>query len=262
MKKFFAGLFRCRRTAEDNESQPEYPADILPKKEDFLAADDEGLKKFRKATYEMLRKYGRSVRATRQEFQKILRSTKKELQKSLDSQRLEIQGTHKLAVNQLNQTRASIDSLNVQVVALREYVDDKQTELRKYQEGFNWVVTKDLCNRIIMCIDDVARMRSREGITRAHKADLEAVEQILVFALDSCGVEQFEPPVNVPFSKYRQDAEAVQPNETTTVPEEADTIARVVLPGYRIYISEDQSRLARPAKVNVRILKQEEQNNE
>jgi len=261
MRRILARYFRFKQPVGHDHPRQDHADTATPTDADLFDPSEKSLVKFRKAIHDLLKKYAQEVRSTRRDIQSLFNKLSSEVSARLESHKIELQGTHNSSVKQLMAAKDSIDAINGQVTALRQYVADQQGELRRYQDGFNWVITKDFCNRIIGCIDDMAKMSVKEGISDAHKEDLSAAMQQLVYALDGCGVQQFSPPVDADHREHRSYAEIVA-TEPASDPEQAGTIARIVAPGYTLYISDNQSRIIRPAKVVVRDMVKKEKANE
>ena len=80
---------------------------------------------------------------------------------------------------------------------------------------------------------------------------MEDIRDELVFALESSGIEQFEPDLEAPFKGLEKYAEAVRGRVETDNAELAGTIAKVVRPGYQYLISEDDVKIVRCAQVQL-----------
>jgi len=104
---------------------------------------------------------------------------------------------------------------------------------------------------VIRCIDNL------EGrLAELPKADgagkpLEEVRDELLFALESSGVEQFQPEINSEFQGQEKLAEALKEKQPARKPEQAGKIAKVIRPGYRYVIDDDNYRIVRTAQVKL-----------
>jgi molecular chaperone GrpE (heat shock protein) len=146
---------------------------------------------------------------------------------------------------------STLKDLSKQVSAIREYAANQQDRLRKLQDGYDWNIIKTFCLRIIRCIDNlecrIERMLEQDGDT----TDLEEVRDELVFALESSGVEQFEPKINSEYRGQEKYAEAVKEKKKSEVPEQKGKIEKIIRPGYQCFIDEENVRIVRPAQVRL-----------
>ena len=146
---------------------------------------------------------------------------------------------------------STLKDLSKQVSAIREYAANQQDRLRKLQDGYDWNIIKSFCLRIIRCIDNlecrIERMIEQDGDT----TDLEEVRDELVFALESSGVEQFNPEVNSEYRGQEKYAEAVKEKKKSKDPEQKGKIEKIIRPGYQCFIDEENVRIVRPAQVRL-----------
>ena len=73
----------------------------------------------------------------------------------------------------------------------------------------------------------------------------------LVFALESSGVEQFEPAINAHYKGMEKIAEAVREKEHTEHAGLSGKIAKMVRPGYRYVLNDDDVKIVRAAQVKL-----------
>ena len=81
--------------------------------------------------------------------------------------------------------------------------------------------------------------------------DLQEVRDELVFALESSGVEQFEPELNSNYSGQQKYVEAVKDRQACDEPELKGKIAKVLRPGYQYAIDDDNVKIVRAAQVKL-----------
>ena len=146
---------------------------------------------------------------------------------------------------------STLKDLSKQVSAIREYAANQQDRLRKLQDGYDWNIIKTFCLRIIRCIDNlecrIERILEQDG----DATDLEEVRDELVFALESSGVEQFEPEINSEYRGQEKYAEAVKEKKKSEDPEQKGKIEKIIRPGYQCFIDEENVRIVRPAQVRL-----------
>ncbi|NOQ23611.1 MAG: nucleotide exchange factor GrpE [Candidatus Aegiribacteria sp.] len=172
------------------------------------------------------------------------------LQTELEKQKLDILAALRSAGDCAKRSDNSAADILSQVSSLRDYLAKQQNMVKRFQDGYDWTVLKNFCQRIIRCIDDIEkRTNSLKEATDAHRQDLEMIYDQLVFALDGSGIEQFKPEVDTPYSGQEKIAEVVGKDPCEKgVPGD---ISQVVNPGYLYYISDEHQKLIRPAKVKL-----------
>ncbi len=141
--------------------------------------------------------------------------------------------------------------INEQISAIREYTAYQQDRLKKLQDGYDWNIIRTFCLRIIRCIDNLdSRIgsMSEEDVRATHLGE---VRDELIFALESSGVEQFEPQMNSEYRGQEKSAEAVKEKEECGDPSQTGRIATVIRPGYQYFINEDNTKVVRPAQVKL-----------
>ncbi len=146
---------------------------------------------------------------------------------------------------------SAINELTQQVSAIREYAACQQDRLEKLQDGYDWNIIRTFCLRVIRCIDNLESRISRIGEEDAKAIHLEEVRDELIFALESSGIEQFEPEINSKYRGQEKYAEAVKDKQQSDNPEQAGEIATVIRPGYQYFINEGNIKVVRPAQVKL-----------
>jgi len=145
----------------------------------------------------------------------------------------------------------TLKELTEQVSAIREYAASQQHRVEKLQDGYDWGIIRTFCLRVIRCVDNLeGRLADlpREDGAISH---LEEIKDELLFALESSGVEQFRPDVNSEFHGQEKTAEALKDKQPAKKPEQVGKIARVIRPGYRYLIDDENYRVVRMAQVKV-----------
>ena len=79
--------------------------------------------------------------------------------------------------------------------------------------------------------------------------ELEDVRDELVFALESRGVEQFEPELKSSYRGMEKRVEAIHDRVETKDTKLTGKIARIVKPGYQYVVSEDDAKVVRCSQV-------------
>ncbi len=145
----------------------------------------------------------------------------------------------------------TLTELTQQVAAIREYASHQQDRVKKLQEGYDLNIIKNFCLRIIRCIDNLEGCISRQPEQDSETIHLKEVRDELLFALESSGVEQFEPEMNSDYRGQERHAEAIKEKEHCDDPSLAGKIAEVIKPGYQYFIDEENIKVVRPAMVKL-----------
>jgi len=146
---------------------------------------------------------------------------------------------------------SAINELTQQVSAIREYAACQQDRLEKLQDGYDWNIIRTFCLRVIRCIDNLESRISRFSEDDAKAVHLEEVRDELIFALESSGIEQYEPETNSQYRGQEKYAEAVKDKQQSDNPKKAGSIAKVIRPGYQYFINEGNVKVVRPAQVKL-----------
>jgi len=159
-----------------------------------------------------------------------------------------VQQTTLEASEPLNNT---LNVLTEQVAAIREYACQQQDRVEKLQDGYDWNIIRTFCLRVIRCIDNLESRISQLSEQGVETTQIEEVRDELLFALDSSGVEQFEPAINSDYHGQEKYAEAVKEKQHSDDPNMKGKIAKVIRPGYRYFINEDNVKVVRTAQVKL-----------
>ncbi len=145
----------------------------------------------------------------------------------------------------------TLKDLTQQVSAIREYAANQQNRLEKLQDGYDWTIIKTFCLRIIRCIDNIEKRIEQLTEEDAQVTHLDEVKDELVFALESSGIEQFEPKVNTYYRGQEKIAEAIKEKTLSDDPNKKGKIEKVLKPGYQFYIDDNNVKIVRPAQVRI-----------
>ncbi len=146
---------------------------------------------------------------------------------------------------------STLKDLAQQVSAIREYASCQQERVEKLQDGYDWNIIKTFCLRIIRCIDNLENRISRLSSKGAKTEHLEDIKDELVFALESSGIEQFEPEINSVYRGQEKHAEAVKDKQHCDESKQKGRIAKVIRPGYQYFINEENIKIVRTAQVKL-----------
>lgn len=146
---------------------------------------------------------------------------------------------------------STLQNLAQQVSAIREYASCQQERVEKLQDGYDWNIIKTFCLRIIRCIDNLENRIGRLADKGTETKYLEDIRDELVFALESSGIEQYQPEINSDYRGQEKYAEAVKEKEHTDNPKQKGKIAQVIRPGYQYFINEENTKIVRTAQVKL-----------
>ena len=144
-----------------------------------------------------------------------------------------------------------LSDLSEQMSAIREFAAEQQNQVKKLQDGYDWMLIKRFCLRIIRCVDNIEdRMRQLQKDNQDISA-LKDIRDEILFALESSGLEQFEPEVGLEYRGLERYAEAIKEKENNSEPEKSGRIAEVVRPGYQYLINDEEVKIVRCAQVKL-----------
>jgi len=146
---------------------------------------------------------------------------------------------------------STLKDLAQQVSAIREYASCQQERVEKLQDGYDWNIIKTFCLRMIRCIDNLENRIGRLSGKGAKTEYLEDIRDELVFALESSGIEQYEPEINSDYRGQEKYAEAVKEKEHCENSSQKGKIAKVIRPGYQYFINEENIKIVRSAQVKL-----------
>jgi molecular chaperone GrpE (heat shock protein) len=145
----------------------------------------------------------------------------------------------------------TLKDLSQQVSAIRQYTAYQQDRLEKLQDGYDWNIVRTFCLRIIRCIDNLENRICQMDKQDTNATYLEEVRDELIFALESSGIEQFQPEINSDYRGQEKFAEAVKDKQDCDDPNQRGKIARIIRPGYQYFINEENIKVVRPAQVKL-----------
>jgi len=174
-----------------------------------------------------------------------------DLQKQIAEFKQMAQSVQQVTREQSNPLGNTLKELTQQVSAIREYAASQQDRVEKLQDGYDWGIIRTFCLRVIRCIDNLEGRLANLSKGDGALSHLEEIKDELLFALESSGVEQFQPELNSEFHGQEKLAEALKEKQPAKKPEQAGRIARVIRPGYRYLIDDDNYRIVRTAQVKL-----------
>jgi hypothetical protein len=146
---------------------------------------------------------------------------------------------------------STLKDLAQQVSAIREYASCQQERVEKLQDGYDWNIIKTFCLRIIRCIDNLENRIERLSSKGIKTEYLEDIRDEMVFALESSGIEQYQPEINSNYRGQEKYAEAVKQKQHCDNSKQKGKIAKVIRPGYQYIINEENIKIVRTAQVKL-----------
>jgi len=251
LRKFFAGLLASRRVSENGApvrleaAQDQENSQASSTLWACFGDESQGQKQCTQQTG--LRKRAKAVAASTSQSSN---NDRKDRPKQAASQSTSPASAQQ-AIAEHDTLNGTLTELTEQVAAIREYASDQQDRVNKLQEGYDWSIIKNFCLRVIRCIDNLESRISRQSAKRTQTAHLKEVRDELLFALESSGVERFEPEIDSHYRGQEKYAEAIKDREHCDDPDKAGRIAEVIRPGYRYFIDEENVKIVRPAAVKL-----------
>jgi hypothetical protein len=161
------------------------------------------------------------------------------------------QSVQQTALEYSEPLNGTLRELTQQVSAIREYAAHQQDRVKKLQDGYDWNIIRNFCLRVIRCIDNLENRMNRLSEQDIETVHLKEVRDELVFALESSGLEQFEPEINSDYHGQEKSAEAVKDKEYSDDPNLSGKIAKVIRPGYRYVIDDENVKIVRTGRVKL-----------
>ena len=184
-------------------------------------------------------------------FKNSLKVQTENMEKQMAEFKKMAQGVKKTSLEHSEPLNNTLSDLSQQMSAIREYAASQQTRLTKLQDGYDWNITRTFCLRVIRCIDNLENRISQMTEQNMEVNDLEEIKDELLFALESSGVEQFEPKINSDYRGQEKSAEAVKEKEACEDSKRTGKVAKIIRPGYQYFIDEENIKIVRPAQIKL-----------
>jgi len=145
----------------------------------------------------------------------------------------------------------TLNRLTEEISAIRQYAGQQQDRVKKLQEGYGWKVIRSFGLRIIRCADNLERRISMLKEDDDIRTNLEEVRDELFFALESSGLERYEPEINSDYRGQEKTAEAIKDKQPSEKTELKGKIADIVRCGYKYVIDDENFKVVRTAQVKL-----------
>lgn len=180
-----------------------------------------------------------------------LKEQAEDLQKQIAEFKQVAQNVQQATREQSEPLGSTLRELTQQVSAIREYAANQQGRVEKLQDGYDWGIIRTFCLRVIRCLDNLENRIEELPDEDGAQAHLEEVRDELLFALESSGVEQFRPEINSEYKGLERSTEAIKKRQPTKKPDLVDKIAKVIRPGYRYMVDDENYKVVRTAQVKL-----------
>lgn len=194
----------------------------------------------------LLDSYGNSLR-----LEDSLKVQTENLENQVAEFRQKAQSVQQTALEYSEPLNGTLRELTQQVSAIREYAAHQQDRVTKLQDGYDWNIIRNFCLRVIRCIDNLENRMNRLSEQDIETVHLKEVRDELVFALESSGLERFEPEINSDYRGQEKNVEVVKGKESSKDPNLKGEIAKVIRAGYRYFIDEENVKVVRTAQVKL-----------
>ena len=184
-------------------------------------------------------------------FKDSLKAQTENMEKQMAEFKKMAQGVQKTTIEHSEPLNNTLSELSQQMSAIREYAASQQTRLTKLQDGYDWNITRTFCLRVIRCIDNLENRISQMTEQNMEVNDLEEIKDEMLFALESSGIEQFEPEIDSDYRGQEKFAEAVKEKETCEDSKRTGKVAKVIRPGYQYFIDDENIKIVRPAQIKL-----------
>jgi hypothetical protein len=181
----------------------------------------------------------------------LLKSKTDNLEKQMAELRQKAKDGNQPSPEHSKPINSTLNELTEQVSAIREYAASQQDRLEKLQDGYDWNIMRTFCLRFIRCIDNLDKRISEMTEQGDDIIELKEVRDELLFALESSGVEPYEPKINSDYHGQEKYAEAVKEKESCDDPKRSGKIAKVIRPAYQYFIDDENAKIVRPAQVKL-----------
>lgn len=137
--------------------------------------------------------------------------------------------------------------------SLRDYSTRQSNDTLRWKDGYDYRVLKNFITRIIHSIDEIEfkiQLLTDSPNSNQLVNELEFIKDILVSNLDGEGLVRIEPFVGDEITT--QTNRIVVKDITLTDDENKDSkIAKIINYGYELYLSDEETKLIRPALVDI-----------
>lgn len=182
---------------------------------------------------------------------KTVKKVKTEIDHKAKEFKKEIKTVKRIEDKQPDLLNDTLARLAEEVAAIRGYAGKQEETVKKFQDGFSWNNIRNFALRVIRCLDNLEK-RIETLASQGNSAEhLLEIRDELLFALESTGLERFEPQLNSDYRGQEKSAEAVKDKTSAQDEQLKGKIADVVRCGYRYMIDDDNYKVVRTAQVRL-----------
>ena len=157
--------------------------------------------------------------------------------------------------NTFKESIGRISELEAQLSALRQHVGESNSQLRKYQEGYDWTINRTLLQGMVRVLD-VINQKLSDSDSPDGLQELEITRDHLSLILEGQNVEEFSPNPGDSYKELTKYAKGIPvPTDDST---KAGKVAHTIKPGYLRLSENNDPRVVQQAEVGVYQLTQVE----
>lgn len=144
-----------------------------------------------------------------------------------------------------------LQSIGAAINAIRDYTIEKNAELRRYKDGYDYTLLRNFSIRMIQAIEEIEEqleMAVKEGCEAELQTKLRHACEGVIMALDSQGIERFEPEIGAELDLNSGKMEPIG-KQITDLDANHNKICKVVRAGYRLFQESGEHKIIQPAHV-------------
>jgi len=163
-------------------------------------------------------------------------------------EKINIESIKNTDLNILRKTGDNINVLNNKISSMKEVIDEKSQEIRKYQEGYKNRIDRINFLKIIKSLEEINDKDNKD-----NKEILKNVEALLRDILLNNDIIRLD--INTGEKYNSKLAECIEIENQNQLPEKNSTmiVTKVISEGYKVKLNENKEKILIPAKVAVKL---------
>lgn len=137
-----------------------------------------------------------------------------------------------------------LSDMKSELSAVKEIAYQKDTQIKKYEDGYDYQILKNFINEIFKILDNIDKNNENP------QAVLEETKEDLLIMLENANIQKIDIKVGDTYSGNEKIAKVVSTQQTEDE-DKLDTIASVSKNGYEYIIDDNQSKVLRVSEVSV-----------
>ncbi|MFA5423088.1 MAG: hypothetical protein WC374_04455 [Phycisphaerae bacterium] len=180
-----------------------------------------------------------------------VKKVKTEIDQKAKQFKKEVKAAKRIEDKQPDLLSDTLSRLAEEVAAIRGYAGKQEETVKKFQDGYSWNVIRNFALRVIRCIDNLEKRIEALAEMGQSTEHLLEIRDELLFAIESTGLERFEPQLNSDYRGQEKSAEAVKDKTSAQNDQLKGKIADVIRCGYRYMLDDDNYKIVRTAQVRL-----------